>query len=221
MDLKVLYEDNHVIVVYKPPGILSQKDITNDPDILSMVKEYIRIKYQKPGEAYVGLVHRLDRNTSGVMVFAKTSKAASRLQQGLIKKEYLAVVDGVVETQEYITLKNNLYYDETKKKSFIKKDGKEAILDYKKLDVKDNMSLISVVLKTGRHHQIRCQMSNINHPIVGDVKYGSKYNRGNFYCLCAYKLTFIHPTLKTNMEFKYINPCEDFLKFKDMIKKLV
>lgn len=221
MDLDILYEDNHVIVVYKPQGILSQGDISGDISMLDMVRDYIKEKYNKPGNVYVGLVHRLDRNTSGVMVFAKTSKAASRLQQGLIKKEYLAVVEGMVENKEYITLKNNLYYDESKKKSFIKTSGKEAILEYKMLDIKDNMSLISVILKTGRHHQIRCQMANIDHPIVGDLKYNSKYKRGNFYALCAYKLTFIHPTLKTNMEFKCIKPCEDFLKFEDVLKKMV
>lgn len=218
MDLKILYEDNHIIVVFKPSGILSQKDITQDVDMLSMVKEYIRVKYNKPGEAFVGLVHRLDRNTSGIMVFAKTSKAASRLCASEMKKTYLAVVEGKVLNNDFIRLEENLYYDEARKKSFIQKNGKNAILFYKSLGYRNDFSLLEIKLQTGRHHQIRCMLSHINHPIVGDLKYQSNYKRGNAYNLCAYKLQILHPTLKKEMEFKYIDLSNDFLLFKDIIE---
>lgn len=210
MDLKILYEDNQVIVVFKPRGILSQGDGSKSPDILSIIKEYIKVKYNKPGDVYLGLVHRLDRNTSGVMVFARTSKAASRLSQAIsmhngFNKSYLAVVEGTISGDG--RLDDDLYWDEKNKKAFIKKckDSKEAILEYKVLSQKNNKTLLDINLLTGRHHQIRCQLSNIKHPIVGDVKYGSKYEMSNYYALCAYKLSFIHPTLKEMMEFEYID----------------
>lgn len=215
--LNILYEDNQVIVVFKPRGILSQGDGTKSPDILSILKGYIKEKYNKPGEVYLGLLHRLDRNTSGVMVFARTSKAAARLSSDIsnhnsFEKYYLAVVEGYLNNKEEI-LQDMLYWDEKQKKAFIKnnKDSKEAKLRYNVIKQESNKSLLDITLYTGRHHQIRCQLSNIGHPIVGDVKYGSKFPMGNFYALTAYKLKFIHPTLKEEMSFEYID--DEIIKF--------
>ena len=215
MDLKILYEDNHIIVCYKPRGILSQADNTSSLDMLTLLKEYIKEKYNKPGSVFLGLVHRLDRNTDGVMVFARTSKAAKRLSEDIknnnFHKKYLAVVEGMIEGSR--TLSDMLYYDENKKKSFIikKKDSKEAILTYNFVDYVNGKPLLDISLKTGRHHQIRCQLSNIGHPIVGDVKYGSSIAVGDKYALTAYSLSFIHPTKKEEMVFKYI-PDDSFYK---------
>ena len=209
--LNILYEDNQVIVVFKPRGMLSQADGTKSPDILSILKQYIKEKYNKPGEVYLGLLHRLDRNTSGVMVFARTSKAAARLSDDISKhnsfeKYYMAVIDGYLKNKEGI-LQDMLYWDERQKKAFIKnhKDSKEAKLKYNVIRESNNKSLLDITLYTGRHHQIRCQLSHIGHPIIGDVKYGSKIQMGNFYALTSYKLTFIHPTLKEKMTFEYID----------------
>lgn len=209
MDLKILYEDNHIIVCYKPKGILSQSDGSSTLDMLSILKDYIKKKYNKPGDVYLGLVHRLDRNTDGVMVFARTSKAASRLSDDIkndrFHKKYLAVVEGRLDGSR--ELKDYLFFDSLKKKSFVKKtkDSKEAILIYNALDYKNNKTLLDILLKTGRHHQIRCQLSNIGHPIVGDLKYGSNINIGNSYLLSSYSLSIIHPTKKEEMTFEYIN----------------
>ena len=215
MNLNILYEDNHIIVCYKPRGILSQADNTSSLDMLTLLKEYIKEKYNKPGSVFLGLVHRLDRNTDGVMVFARTSKAAKRLSEDIknnnFHKKYLAVVEGMIEGSR--TLTDMLYYDEFKKKSFIikRKDSKEAILTYNSVDYVNGKTLLDISLKTGRHHQIRCQLSNIGHPIVGDVKYGSSIAVGDKYALTAYSLSFIHPTKKEEMVFKYI-PDDSFYK---------
>ena len=192
-ELNILYEDNHIIVVNKPYGILSQEDHTKEQDMLSLIKEYIKIKANKPGNVWLGLVHRLDRNTSGIMVFAKTSKAASRLSASITNNEfhksYYAVVEGI--TNDYEELKDYVYKDERLVKSFVttKEKGKLAILEYKTIKHIDNTSLIEVNLKTGRHHQIRVQMANINHPLVGDKLYNSTIDTN--YLLHAYKLSFL------------------------------
>ena len=209
--LKVIYEDNHVIVVIKPSGVPSQEDKTKDKDMLTWVKEYIKEKYNKPGAVYLGLVHRLDRMTSGLMVFAKTSKAASRLsnsiREGDFKKEYLAVVtgklDGVGQLEDY------LYKDERTNISCVvdknKKNAKLAKLEYKVLGhtVYNNKeyTYVRIKLYTGRHHQIRVQFSNIGHPLYGDVKYGGV--KGEL-ALVACSLKFIHPTKDEYMEFEYM-----------------
>ncbi|MCR5705199.1 MAG: RNA pseudouridine synthase [Acholeplasmatales bacterium] len=216
MDLNILYEDNHIIVCYKPRGILSQADGSNASDMLTILKQYIKEKYNKPGDVYLGLVHRLDRNTDGVMVFARTSKAASRLSDDIkndrFHKKYLAVVEGRVLGS--LELRDMLYYDEAKKKAFIKRaqGSKEAILTYSAIDYKNDKTLLDISLKTGRHHQIRCQLSNIGHPIVGDIKYGSSIRLGDRYLLSAYSLTIIHPTKKEEMVFEYI-PEGDYKEF--------
>ncbi len=208
--LKVIYEDNHIIVVEKTPNIPSQSDKTGDIDMLTFVKQYIKEKYNKPGNVYLGLVHRLDRPVGGIMIFAKTSKAASRLsnqvREKIFKKEYLAVVDGKITTRSG-TLENYLYKDERNNMSKVvnsnKKNAKLAKLDYKVLiyDEIKNLTLVEINLHTGRHHQIRVQLSNAGHSIFGDQKYG-KRGKGKQIALWAYKLTINHPITNEEMTFK-------------------
>ena len=208
--IKVIYEDNHIIVVEKTPNIPSQEDKTGDIDMLSLVKDYIKVKYNKPGNVYLGLVHRLDRPVGGIMIFAKTSKAASRLSEEVrnktLKKKYLAVVDGKFENQEG-TLEDYLYKDERNNMSKVvnatKKNAKLAKLDYKVLvyDEVKNLSLVEINLHTGRHHQIRVQLSNFEHSIFGDQKYGTR-GQGKQIALWAYKLKIVHPTTKEELEFE-------------------
>ena len=209
--INVLYEDNHLLVVEKKVGVLSQSDGTNTPDMLTILKEYIKDKYNKPGNVYLGLVHRLDKNVGGVMVFAKTSKAARRLSEAIrnreFKKTYLAICKGVIDFdgryQDY--LKREEY------RSFVSnsKDGRLASLNYQVLATKDNNTLVKINLETGRHHQIRVQFSYHNHPLLGDEKYGSK---GKYpIALFAYKLEFAHPTTKEKLEFTLL-PKEGYFK---------
>ena len=201
MKFKILYEDNHIIVVVKPSGILSQADNTKDDDMLSLIKEYIKIKYQKPGNVYLGLIHRLDRMTSGVMVFGKTSKASSRLSNDirnhLFSKKYYAIVKGTIsDSGEMI---DSLIKNESTGISYVDKNGKEAKLKYKVVKRIDNLNLVDIELLTGRHHQIRVQFSSRNNPVLGDALYDEKYD-GKLY-LHAYSLTFNHPVTKEKMEF--------------------
>ncbi len=216
MTLEVLYEDNHVIVCYKPAGVLSQADNTGDIDMLSLVKDYLKKRYNKEGNVFVGLVHRLDRMTSGVMVFGKTSKGAMRLSNDIANgnffKEYLAVCEGNIEDYDETTLIDYLEKDEKNNKSFISKNGKEAILTYRVITNKNNKSLVRVKLKTGRHHQIRVQMSNIGHPLYGDIKYGSPH-KDNL-ALQAYKLSFYQPVTRELLTFQKINYSGVFAIFK-------
>ena len=202
--LNILYEDNHVIVVVKPVNVLSQSDMTNDPDMLSIIKAYLKEKYQKPGNVYLGLVHRLDRVVGGVMVFAKTSKAASRLSDAIRKNEfekvYLAVVNGKVKETDtfidYLEKKDNFNTIVTDKNH-----GKLSELSYKLIEYNKelDLSLVDVYLKTGRHHQIRVQFSSRNHPLVGDNRYG--IDKEKEIGLFAYKLSFPHPITKEIMTF--------------------
>ncbi len=207
--IDILYEDNHVIVAYKPVNMLSQQDHTNDEDILTILKQYIKNKYNKPNEVFLGLLHRLDRMTSGVMVFARTSKAASRISEDIknhkFYKEYLAVVEGSLKNKKD-TINIKLSKDEKNNKSYVDKLGKESILDYEVIEEKNNKSLVKVQLKTGRHHQIRVSFSNLGHPLIGDIKYGSKYKTD--LALQAYKLSFYHPITKELLSF------EKTIKFK-------
>ena len=209
-NLKVIYEDNHIIVVEKIPNIPSQSDKTGDIDMLTIVKEYIKQKYQKPGNVYLGLVHRLDRPVGGIMIFAKTSKSASRLsnqvREKTFEKKYLAIVDGKFENKVG-TLEDYLYKDERNNISKVvkptKKNAKLAKLDYEvlKYDEAKNLSLVKINLHTGRHHQIRVQLSNVGHSIFGDQKYGTR-GRGKQIRLWAYMLTIEHPITKEQMTFK-------------------
>lgn len=210
--MEVLYEDNHIIVVVKEPNIPSQADKTGDKDMLTMVKEYVKEKYQKPGEVYIGLVHRLDRPVGGVMIFARTSKAASRLSEQvrnkIFKKKYLAVVDGKFEKNNGI-LENYLYKNERNNMSKVadknKKNAKYAKLEYEVLDYdeKRNLSLVKINLHTGRHHQIRVQLANFDHSLYGDQKYGKRGSNKQIR-LWAYELEFEHPVKKEKMTFRSI-----------------
>ena len=221
--LKVLYEDNHIIVVIKPYNIPSQSDKTNDIDMLSLVKEYIKEKYQKPGNVYVGLVHRLDRPVGGIMVFAKTSKAASRLSESIrnksFSKTYLAVVNGKFEKQNGI-LENYLWKDEALNMSKVvskdKRGAKLARLTYEVLAEKNDLSLVNINLETGRHHQIRVQFSNAGHSLYGDQKYG-KDSMGKQIALWAYRLEFKHPVKDEIMKFEALPEKNDV--FDELIKK--
>lgn len=209
-NLKILYEDNHIIVVEKPVNIPSQADKTGDEDMLTIIKKYIKEKYNKPGDVYLGLVHRLDRPTGGVMVFAKTSKAASRLceqvREKKMHKSYLCIVDGKLDKTRD-TWRDFLLKNEKSNTSKVVKEGtknsKEAILDYEvvKYNEEIDMSVVKVNLYTGRHHQIRVQFASRNHSLSGDQKYGTR-GRGKQLALWAYKLTFIHPTKKEEMVFE-------------------
>lgn len=200
--LNILYEDNHIIVVFKPAGILSQADKTGDDDMLTLIKKYIKEKYNKPGNVYLGLVHRLDRPVSGIMVFAKTSKAASRLSEEIrnnkMHKKYRAIIHGYLDKKEG-TLINRIEKLDNKKVLIDTPSGKEAILNYKVIKEKDNLSLVDIDLVTGRYHQIRIQFASINHPLLGDYLYNKMDN--NNLALVSYSLSFIHPTTKEKMNF--------------------
>ncbi len=209
--LDILYEDNHIIVCVKPRGILSQEDISGKEDMLTILKGYIKEKYNKPGNVYLGLVHRLDINTKGIMVFARTSKAASRLSEAIKEhtfvKRYIATVEGSLDNKEYVNLTSYLKKDENLKKSIISKDGSIAELKYKALNTYKIegtvVTDVEIELKTGRFHQIRCQMAEIGHPLYGDTKYGSKIKKEDYYIpLTAYHLEFPHPTTKEILKFE-------------------
>ncbi|MCK5759160.1 MAG: RNA pseudouridine synthase [Clostridiales bacterium] len=178
--IEVLFEDNHTIVVVKPPGVPVMPDSTGDTSMMDLVKAFIKTKYDKPGKVFLGLVHRIDRSTGGVMVFAKTTKGASRLSKQIrerqIKKTYLAVVSGHMDRRRDV-FKNYLIKDSRTNKSIAVPEGtvgaKEAILEYKLISSRDGFSLLEIQLITGRHHQIRVQLSSRGHILYGDVKYGS------------------------------------------------
>lgn len=214
--LNVLYEDNHVIVVVKPINVLSQSDITNDPDMLTIIKSYLKEKYHKPGNVYLGLVHRLDRVVGGVMVFAKTSKAASRLSESIrnnsFHKEYLAICHGKVKEYDtfidYLEKRDNFNTIVTDKAH-----GKLSELSYELINYnkEKDLSLVKVNLKTGRHHQIRVQFSSRNHPLIGDNRYG--IDREKEIGLFAYKLSFPHPITKEIISFTYIPKDKPFNVF--------
>ena len=205
-NLEILYEDNHIIVVVKPNNILSQSDNTKDLDMLTIIKEYIKEKYNKPGNVYLGLVHRLDRPVSGVMVFAKTSKAASRLSDQVrthtLKKTYLAIVNDDGSLKEKDTFTDYIYKDSDNNSKIVdEKKGKYAELSYNVLERNKELklTLVEIDLKTGRHHQIRVQFASRNHSLFGDQRYGIQDN--NQIALHAYKLEFIHPTTKEKLVF--------------------
>ncbi len=207
--MDILYEDNHIIVVVKPANVPSQGDKTGDVDMLTMIKQYLKEKYNKPGNVYLGLVHRLDRPVGGVMVFAKTSKSASRLSEQVrnksIKKKYIAIVNGKME-KERDTYTDYLWKDSKSNTSYVVKEGKKnsklAELDYEvvKYDDAQDLSVVKVNLHTGRHHQIRVQFSSRMHAIYGDNKYHGR-GAGTGICLWAYELTFTHPTKKEEVTF--------------------
>ena len=202
--INVIYEDNHIIVVEKPVNIPVQADDSKDLDFLSMIKKYIKDKYNKPGNVYVGLVHRLDRPVGGIMVFAKTSKAASRLSEQVrlnkIKKVYHAVIEGKPLKEGH--LEDYLFKDSKTNTTKVNKSGKLSILDYKLISTVENLSLVKVFLKTGRSHQIRVQFSSRNLPLYGDQRYNKNAKVGQQIALYATSLSFEHPTTKENLTFE-------------------
>ena len=215
--MEVIYEDNHVIVVNKPQGIPSQADKTGDLDMLTMVKQYLKEKYNKPGEAYVGLVHRLDRSTAGLMIFAKTSKAASRLsnyiREGNFKKEYLAVVCKKLDIGKTEVLEDYLLKNERTNTSRVvnecTKGAKKAKLEYTVIGNIEEYSYLRVKLYTGRHHQIRVQMSHIGCPLYGDIKYGGPKGK---LALFATHLETYHPTRDEILSFDLLPKKEGIWK---------
>ena len=208
--MKVIYEDNHIIVVEKASGDIVQGDKTGDTPLSDIVKAYIKEKYAKPGNVFLGVVHRLDRPVSGLVVFARTSKALSRLNEmfrkGEVHKVYWALVQGHPQ-QQSATLRNFLIRNEKQNKSYVVNTGregeaKEAVLRYSVIEPLDNYSLLEVELLTGRHHQIRCQLSNIGHPIKGDLKYGARRsNPDGSISLQAHSISFLHPVSKQPLTF--------------------
>ena len=214
--MTVLYEDNHIIAVNKTCNEIVQGDKTGDTPLSEIVKAYIKDKYNKPGEVFLGVPHRLDRPTSGVVLFARTSKALTRLnemfkeksigsnQQQSIKKTYWAIVQGEPKQPE-ARLENYLVRNEAQNKSYIvegrkSKDAKLAILNYRTLAKGDHYTLLEVNLETGRHHQIRCQLAAIGCPVKGDLKYGAKRsNPDGGICLHARKIEFVHPVSKQDI----------------------
>lgn len=213
-NLQVLFEDNHLIIVNKRAGDITQGDKTGDKPLNEVVKEYVKVKYNKPGNVFIGTVHRLDRPTSGIVIFARTSKALERLNKMLrdktINKTYWALVKNKPK-KERDTLTNFLKKDPKKNKSFVYKkeiDGsKKATLHYKVIQKLENYTLLEIDLETGRHHQIRTQLSNIGSPIKGDLKYGfPRSNKDGSISLHARKINFIHPVSKEEIKITAPTP---------------
>jgi len=206
-NLQVLFEDNHIIIINKKAGDIVQGDKTGDEPLSDIVKSYIKDKYKKPGNVYLGVVHRLDRPTSGIIIFAKTSKALERLNRMLREKEINKTYWAIVKeepTPKKSTLINWLKKNPKNNKStvyFKETDGcKKAILHYSVIKKLDTYTLLEIDLETGRHHQIRCQLSAIKHPIKGDLKYGFKRsNKDGSIHLHARKIEFTHPVSKENI----------------------
>ena len=206
----VVYEDNHIIVVNKTSSEIVQGDKTGDTPLSEMVKQYLKEKYNKPGNVFIGVTHRLDRPVSGLVVFAKTSKALPRLNEmfrnGEVKKTYWAIVKECPKETEG-ELVHYLVRNEKQNKSYAYdkevKNSKKAVLHYKLIDHSQNYYLLEVDLKTGRHHQIRCQLAKMGCPIKGDLKYGApRSNPDGSICLHARKVRFIHPVSKELIELE-------------------
>lgn len=219
-ELNIIYEDNHIIVVLKPQMLACCPDESGDKNLLDMIKEYLKVAYNKPGNAYAGLVHRLDRPTGGVMVFAKTSKAAARLSEqmknGGFEKRYFAVLSGVPQKKE-ATLENYLRKNSVNNMVYVctpsEEGAKRALLTYEIKETVSGLSLAEINLHTGRTHQIRVQTSAINCPVYGDMRYGGdKAARGKL-ALWAYSLRFTHPTTGEALRF-IVEPPKDEMPWK-------
>ena len=208
LNLDVIYEDNHLLVVNKPPGILVQGDSTDRISLLQVAKDYIKVRYGKKGNVFLAIVHRLDRPVSGVIVFGRNSKSASRLAQMFrerkVEKVYLSLCQGIFKDKEGI-LKDQISWRDDKGKAEIVKGSalsKEAITYYEVLFEHENISLLRLFPKTGRKHQLRAQLSARGHPILGDTKYGGRRIEEDAICLHCCSLKFPHPVKKEDMEFK-------------------
>ena len=212
-DLSILYLDNHLIAVYKPPGLLTQADDSGSESLVGQVKKWIKLEYKKPGNVFLGLVHRLDRNVSGVVLFARTSKAASRLSEQFrkktINKVYRTTVEGIPNPKE-TTLTHYLRKEKSLKSTVFnrpEKNTQKAELEYKTLENRKTSSLLEVRLRTGRFHQIRAQLSFIGHPILGDKKYGSTITLPDRQiALYAHQLVFEHPINKEKVCLETLPP---------------
>ncbi len=228
-DITIIFEDNHLLVVNKPPNVPTQPDRSGDPDMLSMLKTYLKEKYRKPGNVFLGLVHRLDRPTSGLIVFARTSKAAARLSDQMrrkkIRKDYMAVIHGAAD--ENGLLEHHLAKDRNNNiVSVVSEDhqeAKRATLTYETLENKDDLTLVKIHLITGRSHQIRVQFAKEGHPVWGDHKYGvADHENENNLALHAFRLQLIHPTQKKEMTFvsypEVDGPWNKFRKLSKMIQ---
>lgn len=204
MALNILFEDNHLLVVRKPAGLLSQGDQTGDPNLLDLGKTYLKDKYNKPGNVFLGLVQRLDRPVSGVMVFARTSKAAARLSEQIrnrtIQKHYWALAEGQLPPSG--KLDHHIAKRQKKSRIVEPPQGQHATLSYQCLGFQNNISWLTIQLNTGRHHQIRVQFAHIGHALIGDYKYGSRKPYPNrSFALHAQSLTFTHPTTQKTLTF--------------------
>lgn len=217
--IEVLYEDNHLIAVNKPAGVPVQSDESGDKSLVNMVSDYIQKEYNKPGRVFVGLVHRVDRPVSGVVLFAKTSKALSRLNEifknRVVQKIYWAIVCNyppeLKGTLEHYLIKDN---EKNKSSAYTKerKEAKKSILSYELIGSSNNYNLLEVKLETGRHHQIRCQLAKAGCPIRGDLKYGApRSNPNGNINLHAYKISFEHPVQKKEIEITAPFPKDDTL----------
>ena len=217
--IKVLYEDNHLIAVLKPINVPTQKDSSNDIDMVSLVKDYLKKKYNKPGNVYLGLLHRLDRPVSGVLLFAKTSKAAERMTKEIknhnVRKTYYAVVEGKVDKKG--TFIDKLLKDEKTNFVRVSDKGKEAKLEYELICYKNNYSLVKINLITGRSHQIRVQFSSRGYPLYGDQRYNKKDK--NQIALFSSSIEFTHPVTKEHLTISYNLPNRfPFTLFNYMVK---
>ena len=217
--IKVLYEDNHLIAVLKPINVPTQKDSSNDIDMVSLVKDYLKKKYNKPGNVYLGLLHRLDRPVSGVLLFAKTSKAAERMTKEIknhnVRQTYYAVVEGKVDKKG--TFIDKLLKDEKTNFVRVSYKGKEAKLEYELICYKNNYSLVKINLITGRSHQIRVQFSSRGYPLYGDQRYNKKDK--NQIALFSSSIEFTHPVTKEHLTISYNLPNRfPFTLFNYMVK---
>ncbi len=223
--IDILYEDNHVLVAVKPPNMLSQADDTRDKDLLSYLKQDLKVRYSKPGGVYLGLVHRLDRPVGGLMVFARTSKAAARLgaqfQKHTSGRSYLCIVEG--ETPPDFTLTDWLLKDEELRKVCVVEEdvrqARKAVLHGTTLRQREGTSLVSVQLETGRTHQIRVQMSHMGHPLWGDNRYGNGIP-GQQIALWGYKLEFEHPVTHAEMAFMNMPFGGIWVRYQDVLDTL-
>ncbi|HEX7056860.1 MAG TPA: RNA pseudouridine synthase [Bacilli bacterium] len=212
----ILYEDNHLLVVEKPVNMPTQEDKSGDPDLLTILKQDLKIRYNKPGNVFLGLVHRLDRPVGGAMVFARTSKAASRLSECIrarkFGKTYLAVLRGIPAKKSARLIHHLRKNERTNTVSVVAADvagAKEASLEYEMLAFRDNLCLVRIRLLTGRPHQIRVQFQAIGCPLYGDQKYGASVNKpGEQLALWSHQLRFPHPTRDEMMEFHSFPPAE-------------
>ncbi len=220
--IDILYEDNHLLVVEKPCNIPVQADSSKDDDLLSLLKAYIKDKYQKPGNVYLGLVHRLDRPVGGVMVFARTSKAASRLSKMIaaheFEKIYLACVkdNGLKDSDRFV---DHLIKDPKTNMVHVDPKGKEAILDYEVMQRKGDLALVKIKLKTGRSHQIRVQFASRKHPLYGDHRYDPECIKNTQIALWSHKLCFRHPVSNEELVFTSFPHNRPFDRFKEALNE--